>query len=226
MRFLVLIFLFILCCAKAQFVPSYKIWQLSGILEDKEDGTGVPYAKIRVNHSRRGILADENGFYSIPVTERDTLYFYSMGYKPSRLIVKDYLKVYDKSKNSDYLYAVSFMENVGTVVDEVTIYPYNSAEEIKTALLAMGSDVNSAADLARNNLLPEVMEYYIENLDVDGDERASVGAKLYQDQFQYEAAYGRGQVVPIFDPIAAYQLLNYISKQARKKRKEDLNTWE
>ena len=114
-RLLWMSFLFLLPAASmAQDMGPFKIYQLSGMIFDSESGNGdeeargVPFVRVQVNHSRRGILSNEEGFYSIPVTENDTLYFTHLGYHPSKLVIKDYLENYRGDK-SQYIYSINYI---------------------------------------------------------------------------------------------------------------------
>lgn len=40
----------------------------------------VPYASVRILHSNRGVLADSNGFFTVVITQKDTLRISSLGY--------------------------------------------------------------------------------------------------------------------------------------------------
>ena len=50
-----------------------KVYQLSGMILNASTGEPIPYVSIRINHSRRGTIANAEGFYSVPVIRGDTL---------------------------------------------------------------------------------------------------------------------------------------------------------
>ena len=75
---------------------------------------------------------------------------------------------------------------------------------------------------ARENMDPRVMATYIKNMDLDEGERILVGRNLYYQQHQNAM---KAPVLPLFDPVAAYQLLKYINDKAKKGRDKDLNYW-
>lgn len=43
-----------------------RIYQLSGMILSATTGEPIPYVTIRINHSRRGTLANAEGFYNVP----------------------------------------------------------------------------------------------------------------------------------------------------------------
>jgi len=49
-------------------------------LMDLNTGKPVPYATIRFSGTKRGLTADSNGFFSVVITQRDTLRISSIGY--------------------------------------------------------------------------------------------------------------------------------------------------
>jgi len=70
-----------------------KVYQLSGMVLNATTGEPIPFSTIRVNHSRRGTIANAEGFYSLPVVRGDTLYFSALGYKKARFLISPYLSL-------------------------------------------------------------------------------------------------------------------------------------
>lgn len=198
------------------------VYQLSGILVGKKNAQPAAYAVIRINHSRRGVIADEKGFYSIPVVPGDTLYFSCLGYKKSGFVFSDYLKAYEGDKETQFVYAINYLEEDSVVLPTITIYPYDSPEKIRTAILAMGIPDGSPDDLARDNLDPEVMRYLMEELPRDGGESISIGDKLYSDRVM---AANKVATVPFFDPIAMGRFIGYLSERSKQKKEKIYNFW-
>ncbi len=198
------------------------VYQLSGILVGKKNAQPAAYAVIRINHSRRGVIADEKGFYSIPVVPGDTLYFSCLGYKKSGFVFSDYLKEYEGDKETQFVYAINYLEEDSVVLPTITIYPYDSPEKIRTAILAMGIPDGSPDDLARDNLDPEVMRYLMEELPRDGGESISIGDKLYSDRVM---AANKVATVHFFDPIAMGRFIGYLSERSKQKKEKIYNFW-
>lgn len=204
--------------------PNAKVFQFSGLLIDgsnPDSAKAIPYARIRVNHTRQGALTNEDGFYSIPVGYYDTLYFSHVAYFPDRLIVANYLR--DYQGNTPYIYAINYLIENPSAIDTVYIFPYNTPEEIRSYVLNMDGDPNSPEALAARNLDPRVMDALISSLPVDVGERVMVGRQMY---YSY---YENRNLLPAaisFNPVAAAALLQYILARTEKRKNKDLNYWE
>ena len=197
-----------------------QIYQLSGLLISEAGQQPVPYVTVQVNSSRRGTLSNEEGFYSIPVSEFDTIYFSHVGYFRASFVVADYLKNYTRD-NATYLYAINYLREDTLTLPEVTIFPYDTPEELKTAILNMDAQGTPDA-IARANLSPQVIDAIIQTLPVDGEERLMVGRQMYYDFYQNRQLLQTASL----DPIAAMRLLQYIAEKTKRKKDKDLNYWE
>lgn len=229
MRPLKLLLLLLLCFPVSQFVKGQivdpdgkRIWQLSGLVLSKSGGDSIPYARIGVNRSRRYAECNHEGFYSLPVYEDDTLYFYALGYKRSYFIVRNYLRTYKGDLKSGFIYAIHYLDEDSITLPTVTIFPYRTPGELRAAIL--NTDIPSRIEelYARNNLDPRVLDIMIENMDIDKGERIGVGRQLYYN------TYLRQNVTPtanFFDPIAIYQLLKQVGNKIKKKKTRNLNYW-
>lgn len=198
------------------------VYQLSGIIVGKKNAQPAGYAVIRINHSRRGTIADEKGFYSLPVVPGDTLYISCLGHKKTGFVFSDYLKDYEGEKETQFVYAIHYLEEDSVVLPTITIYPYDSPEKIRTAILSMEIPDGSPEDLAQNNLDPAVMRYLMEELPKDGGESVSIGEKMYSDRV---IAANKVPIVPLFDPIAMGKFIGYMSERSRQKKEKIYNFW-
>ena len=203
-----------------QTQPREVVYQLSGLVISRTSMEPVPYATLQVNHSLRGAVTNEDGFFSIPVTERDTIYFRHLGFVDSKLIVKEYLNEY-KQENSVYLYVIQYIREDTFTLDPVAIFPYKTPEELKTAVLNMDPEGTPDA-IARENLSPEIIDAIIKTLPKDAGERLQVGQQMYYDYYRTR------NLLPTagLDPIAAMRMLQYVVEKAKKKKAKDLNYWE
>ena len=197
-----------------------QIYQLSGLVISEQGQEPIPYVTVQVNRSRRGTLSNDQGFYSIPVTEYDTVYFSHVGYYKTTFVVGDYLRDYPR-ENSTYLYAIHYMLEDTFTLPEVTIFPYDTPEELKTAVLNMNAQGTPDA-IAQANLSPQVLDAIIQTLPSDGNERLVVGRQMYYDYYQNRNLIQTASL----DPIAAMRLLQYIAEKTKKKKGRDLNYWE
>jgi len=197
------------------------VYQFSGMVVDIDSLTPIPFVRIQINHSRNGAVSSEEGFYSVPVTENDTLYFEHIGYKPSKLVIKDYLKDYRGDK-SQYIYVINYLYPDTVELDMVYIFPYDTPEELRTAVINLDSDPNSMIARARENLDPRVLHSIMASLPIDGNERLVVARQRYYNYYQNK------NLIPTagLDPVAAIQMLRYILDKAKKRKNKDLNYWE
>jgi hypothetical protein len=206
-------------CVQGQFK---RVYQLSGLIVNKTTHEAVPYVQVRVNNSRRGNVANGDGFYSIPVVETDTVYFSSLGFRTTRFIFGDYLKEYEGDANSAYIYAINYLEEDSIMLTGITIFPYNTPGKLRTAIIE--TDVEEALEsvAARDNLNPKVMDALIHGLKVDEGERIMVARQLYYNEQMHKHV---APTMPLFDPIAVYQLLRYINEKTKARKAKDLNYW-
>lgn len=208
---------------KGQTDPERRVWQLSGLVVNKDSHEPVPYARIRVNHTRRGIIANKEGFYSIPVVAEDTLYFYSLGYQLTVFVIQDYLDDYGGGEESQYLYAINYLIEDSINIPVVEIFPYDTPGELRTAIVELDLPERFESRNARENLDPRVMDDLIANLSIDKGERMNVGRQLYYYRHQTRSI---APTANIFDPIAVYQLLKYLNEKSTERKNKDLNYWQ
>ncbi|MCS6790233.1 MAG: carboxypeptidase-like regulatory domain-containing protein [Bacteroidia bacterium] len=197
------------------------IYQLSGMILNATTGEPIPYATIRVLHTRRGTLANEDGFYSLPVLPADTLYFSALGYKKSRFILSEYLRAYKGDTTQGFIYAIHYLTEDTLELPPVRIPGIRTPEELKTAILNIPLETQS--QIARSNVSPELIAYFMENLPADPQERVKVAQKRYRDLY-YERTLR--PVYPILDPIAVYRLVQYLSNKAHVKKEKIYDYWQ
>ena len=66
------------------------------------------------------------------------------------------------------------------------------------------------------------MDVLIGGLKVDEGERIMVARQLYYNQQMHKHV---APTMPLFDPIAVYQLLRYINDKTKARKEKDLNYW-
>ncbi|MGQ9863587.1 MAG: carboxypeptidase-like regulatory domain-containing protein [Bacteroidia bacterium] len=199
---------------------STKVYQLSGMVLHSTTSEPIPSVRIRINHSRRGGIANEEGFYSLPVLIDDTLYFSALGYKPTRFILRTYLQSYTGDTTEGFIYAIQYMQEDTITLPEVRIIDIKTPEELKTALLNI--PLEEYTRTASENVSPELIAYFLENLPPDPSERIKVAQQRYKDLY-----YQRNTrpMYPILDPIAVYRLVEYLSKKAKVKKEKVYDYW-
>jgi hypothetical protein len=197
-----------------------KVYQLSGMVLNATTGEPIPFSTIRVNHSRRGTIANAEGFYSLPVVRGDTLYFSALGYKKARFLISPYLEAYKGDTTEGFLYAVHYLVEDTVELPTVRITAIRTPEELKTALLNIPLETQTQA--ARDNVSPEILAYFLQNLPLDPQERIKVAEQRYKDLY-YERTLR--PVYPILDPIAAYRLVKYLTEKAQVRKEKVYDYW-
>lgn len=196
------------------------VYQLSGMILSATTGEPVPYVSIRVGRTRRGTVANADGFYSLPVVRGDTLYFSALGYKRARFSVSEYLNAYSGDTSQGFIYAVHYLVEDTIELPTVRIQSIRTPEELKTALLNI--PLETQTQTARDNVSPELIAYFIQNLPADPQERIKIAQQRYRDLY-YERTLR--PVYPILDPIAAYRLVRYLAEKAQIKREKIYDYW-
>ena len=205
------------------------VYQLSGMVINEKNGNPVPFARVRVGTSRRATTANADGFFSLPVVITDTLNFYSIGYQRTAVVFRDYLTRYlrgrqDSDGTPDYnVYIILALPEDSIKLPEVPIYVYRTPDEIRTAMLNLPSSDNEAMRAARRNVSAEQLAALMTTLPVDEAERASAAQQLYYLNYSRQ---NMATTAPIFDPVAVYRLIDYLSSKSRQKRdKKTYNYW-
>ena len=183
-------------------------------------GEPIPYVSIRINHSRRGTVANSEGFYSVPVVRGDTLYFSALGYKKARFLVSPYLDAYTGDTTEGFIYAVHYLVEDTLELPTVRISAIRTPEELKTALLNIPPETQS--QVARDNVSPEIIAYFLENLPADPQERIKIAEQRYRDIYYQRTLR---PTYPILDPIAAYRLVKYLSEKAQVRKEKIYDYW-
>ncbi|GAB4412793.1 MAG: hypothetical protein OHK0039_19110 [Bacteroidia bacterium] len=200
----------------------YKVYQISGLVISKTTEEPIPYVRIQVNHTRQGAISNSEGFYSVPVGLGDTLYFSHIGYHQAKLIVYDYMEEYQGDISSQYIYAINYLLEDTFALDSVFIFPYDTPEELRTAVVNLDISTDPLTQNARDNLDPKKLHAVMATLPVDGNERLMVARQMYFDYYQTK------NLMPTvgFDPLTATRVLQEVLARTRKKKNKDLNYWE
>jgi hypothetical protein len=87
---------------------------MAGHIVNRTDGKSIPYATVFNRTSKKGIVADSAGYFSIVLSNKDTLEIRHVGYR-TLLYVKP------SNRNANYYEEVALSENLFEL-KEVTIY--------------------------------------------------------------------------------------------------------
>ncbi len=199
-----------------------KVYQLSGVVLNADTEEPVPYARIVSKRNRRIIVANSYGFYSIPVVASDTLYFFALGYKPVAFSVGEYLKKYKGNLSKSYIYTLNYMQEDSIRLPEVTIFPYKTPEELKTAILNVPIKKTDPLYVAYKHVDPQVIEKITQSLPMDAAERYDVALELYRQSFHDRITV---PTYPIINPVAVYGIIREIVKKSKAEKEEKYKYW-
>ena len=180
--------LFMIPSAKAQVMD---LIQFSGIVINQDEMKPAPFVNI-VNRTKiTGNISDYSGYFSIVVSEGDTIEFTSVGYKTKKYVIP---KQVDNNIFSDIIE----LKRDTLEAPLVDIYPWPSPEEFKEVFLQLEIP-DDDLERAKKNLDPSYMAQARATLPRDGME----SGKFY---FRQEAGklYYRGQLPPnnLLNPMA------------------------
>lgn len=171
--------------------PPRRVIQFSGLVVTGDSLKPLPYSTIWVKGTRRGTTTDYYGFFSMPVYEKDTLRFTSVGYKESFFIIPDTLT---RNRYS----AVQMMTRDTIHLAETVIYPWPTREQFRQAFL--NTEVPSDDyDRAMRNLAHAEMRERFEKMPMDGSMNFRHLVQQHSQQLYYA---GQAPPIRIFDPFA------------------------
>lgn len=166
---------------KDNAIDTSRLIQLSGVAIGETDMNPVSYTTIFDKTSKRGVIADYYGFFSMVVYPGDTLLFSGYSYKTSTYVVPDSL--------AENRYSIIHMLQKDTVnLPEVTVYPWPSREDFARAFVEM-QPYDDAIRRAQRELSGESLAFVAARLDTDAS--LSYGNVMNQ---QYTKLYTNRQM--------------------------------
>ncbi len=214
--------LFFFLFSASVFYGQEKVYQLSGVVLNADTEEPVPYARVVSKRNRRIIAANSYGFYSIPVVETDTLYFFALGYKPTVFSVREYLKKYKGNLSKDYIYTLNYMQEDSIRLPEVTIFPYKTPEELKTAILNVPIKKTDPLYVAYKHVDPQLIDRIAHSLPKDAYERYDIAMEVYRQSFHNSIAL---PTYPLINPVAVYGIIREIVKKSKAQKEEKYKYW-
>jgi hypothetical protein len=196
------------------------IYQLSGMVLGPKNGEPIAYASISINKENRGGFTNETGFFSLPVTARDTLYFNRLGYKETSVAVQQLIE--ENKPQNRYLYTVQFLEEDTMRTEPVEVYPYNDPHEIKMALINMPTPTEADIEAAESSLSMMPTDIYER-----GRNKQAMGAQAMARQ-QFYRSYGVRNTRPyatLIDPAQIVRLIQYMGEKSKEKQEKVYNYW-
>ncbi len=190
--------------AKAQSADTTrkKIVQFSGMVIDADSLFPIPFVAIVIKGTSRGVYSTGSGYYSIVAEEKDTLEFYSLGYKTGTYVIPDTITM----SQVNHVHTLQ-MDTI--LLAEMVVYPWPSREKFKTAFLAV-EIANDDMERARMNLAQQQMVAAAQNVSADGQ-----GAYRAQMQQRSDKGYYAGQYQPnnLLNPVAWSKFIQSVRKK-------------
>ncbi len=165
--------------------------QFSGFAMTADSLMGVPYAHITILNRGRVATAGPDGYFSFVGRQGDTLYFTSLGYKPSVYIIPTDLE-------GDKYSVIQLMAKTEYYLKETIIYPWGDKDGFKRAFLDLKLPQDEL-DRARANMERERLAELGQRLEYDGNEAGDIYARQQAAKFYY---YGQRPPMNIFNPMA------------------------
>lgn len=170
-----------------------KLLQLSGkvVVFEQDSLRGLPFASVVVRSKKTGAVTDYYGFFTLVASPGDVVEFVSLGYKDAQYIIPDTLKATH--------YSISqAMQKDTIMLNPVTVYPFPTKDEFKTAFLKLNVP-NDDLSRAQKNLAAEEMRELVKGLDMDASDNY-----LYSMQQRYQRMQYIGQYPPnnLLNPFA------------------------
>jgi hypothetical protein len=184
-----------------------KVIQFSGYAMTADSLMGVPFAHITVQGRGRVATAGPDGFFSFASLEGDTLFFTSVGFKPSVYIIPANLQ-------SDKFSVIQLMSKTSIYLRETVIFPWRR-EDFHQVFLDTHPPEDDL-DRARRNLDRERLAAIGEKLEHDGGELASQSLRNSSANKYY---YGQTPPQNIFNPLAWAEFIRAWKNGDFKKKK-------
>lgn len=187
-----------------------KIIQLSGVVQAKNSGEPVAFATISVVGTPRGTIADENGFYSLPVKSYELISISAIGFVNIEFSVT---KPNDKNLTINHLMDIDNIE-----LPEAVVYPWPKKQYLKQEFLAINVKDDLKVKIQEN--LTKMQHILKEELEKPS-QFYGIGA---QDELKmlHSKNYYQGQTNPdhlkILNPIAWFQYFKSLDKKSKKKK--------
>lgn len=188
-------------------LQQFKLIQFSGYALTADSLMGVPFAHITIMNRGRVATAGPDGFFSFAAHEGDTLYFTSVGYKPSVYIIPKVL-------NSDKYSVIQLMAKTEYYLRETIIYPWGDRNGFKQAFIELRLP-DDDLQRARKNMERERLAELGEKLEFDGGEATdrylrATSAKTY--------FYGQAPPQNIMNPLAWAEFIRAWKRGDFKKK--------
>ncbi len=190
----------------------------TGVVVAGKSTERLPGAYIFIPKAGRGTLANNAGYFSIPVFPGDSVVYSYVGYKTQYHVIP-------RNYNAETYSAIIAMQESVTMLAEVRVYPYATEEEFKKAFLALKLPDQADRDaLARSTDID-----YINRMAAQMPNNAQTNYRYTMDQqlFGRESATNKGfaTTFPFLNPFAWSRFIKSVQDGDLKKKeyRKDLN---
>ena len=190
----------------------------TGVVVAGKSTERLPGAYIFIPKAGRGTLANNAGYFSIPVFPGDSIVYSYVGYKTQYHVIP-------RNYNAETYSAIIAMQESVTMLAEVRVYPYATEEEFKKAFLALKLPDQADRDaLARSTDIE-----YLTRMAAQAPNNAQTNYRYTMDQqlFGRESAANKGfaTTFPFLNPFAWSRFIKSVQDGDLKKKeyRKDLN---
>lgn len=205
-------------CLDARAQGEQKAIIFTGVVVAGKSTERLPGAYIFIPKAGRGTLANNAGYFSIPVFPGDSVVYSYVGYKTQYHIIP-------RKYNAETYSAIIAMQESVTMLAEVRVYPYATEEEFKRAFLALKLPDQVDRDaLARSTDID-----YINRMASQMPNNAQTNYRYTMDQqlFGRESATNKGfaTTFPFLNPFAWSRFIKSVKDGdlQKKEYRKDLN---
>jgi hypothetical protein len=190
----------------------------TGIVVAGKTTERLPGATILIPKAGKGVLATNDGYFSIPVFPGDSIVFSYVGYKTQ------YHKI-PRNYNAETYSAIIVMRADVQMLAEVRVYPYATEEEFKKAFLELR--LPDQAD--RDAIARSTSQEYLTKMAAITPNSAQTNFRYTLDQqlFGRESAANRGfaTTFPFLNPFAWDRFIKSVKNGDLKKKeyRKELN---
>lgn len=204
--------------SKAYAQGEQKAIIFTGVVVAGKSTERLPGAYIFIPKAGRGTLANNAGYFSIPVFPGDSIVYSYVGYKTQYHVIP-------RNYNAETYSAIIAMQESVTMLAEVRVYPYATEEEFKKAFLALRLPDQADRDaLARSTDID-----YITRMAAQMPNNAQTNYRYTMDQqlFGRESAANKGfaTTFPFLNPFAWSRFIKSVQDGDLKQKeyRKDLN---
>lgn len=190
----------------AQTTSEEKLIQFSGYAMTSDSLMGVPYAHITIINRGRVATAGPDGFFSFAAREGDTLYFTSVGFKPSMYVIPSPLY-------TDKISIIQLMTKTEYYLPATLILPWRR-EEFPYVFMNTRPPTDDL-DRARQNLERERLAELAAKLEKDGGEATDIYIRANSARTYY---YRQMPAQNIFNPLAWAEFIRAWKRGDFKKK--------